>query len=104
MFLVDDLLMAPAKGLLWVFKEIHDAAQQELAGEGEAVTAALSELYQKLESGRLTESEFDAQEKVLLDRLDRLHVQEEPEAAPVKKPVKRSRRKPPAPGTSAAVI
>ena len=104
MFLVDDLLMAPAKGLLWVFKEIHDAAQQELAGEGEAVTAALSELYQKLESGRLTEAEFDAQEKVLLDRLDRLQAQEEPEPAPVKKPAKRPRRKTPAPGSSAAVI
>jgi Gas vesicle protein G len=104
MFLVDDLLMSPAKGLLWVFKEIHDAAQQELAGEGEAVTAALSELYQNLESGRLTEAEFDAQEKVLLDRLDRLQAQEEPEPAPVKKPAKRPRRKTPAPGSSAAVI
>jgi hypothetical protein len=104
MFLVDDLLMAPAKGLLWVFKEIHDAAQQELAGEGEAVTAALSELYQKLESGQLTEAEFDSREKVLLDRLDRLQAQEEPKAAPVKKPPKRSRRKNPAPGSSAAMI
>ena len=104
MFLVDDLLMAPAKGLLWVFKEIHDAAQQELAGEGEAVTAALSELYQKLESGQLTEAEFDAQEKVLLDRLDRLQAQEEPKAPPVKKPAKRPRRKTPAPGSSAAVL
>jgi hypothetical protein len=109
MFLVDDLLMAPAKGLLWVFKEIQDAAQQELAGEGEAVTAALSELYQKLESGRLSEAEFDAQENVLLDRLDRLQAQEEPEARLVKKPakrprVKRSRRKTSAPGSSAAVI
>jgi hypothetical protein len=104
MFLVDDLLMAPAKGLLWVFQEIHDAAQQELAGEGEAVTAALSELYQKLESGRLTEAEFDAQETVLLDRLDSLQAQEEPEAAPVQKPAKRPRRKTPAPGSSAAVI
>ncbi len=109
MFLVDDLLMSPAKGLLWVFKEIHDAAQQELAGEGEAVTAALSELYQKLESGQLSEVEFDAQEKVLLDRLDRLQAQEEPEARLVQKPAKqsrakRSRRKTTAPGSSAAVI
>ena len=103
MFLVDDILLSPAKGLLWVFREIHDAAQQELAGEGEAVTAALSELYHKLESGQLTEAEFDAQEKVLLDRLDRLQAQEEPEPAPVKR-AKRSRRKPPAPGSSAAVI
>ncbi len=70
MFLVDDLLLFPIKGILWVFREIHDAAQEEMAGTEESITAALSELYMKLETGRLTEAEFDAQEKVLLDRLD----------------------------------
>lgn len=104
MFLVDDLLMSPAKGLLWVFKEIHDAAQQELAGEAEAITAALSELYMKLETGQITEAEFDAREKVLLDRLDRLQAKEEPKPAPKQKPAKRRRRKPPAPGSPAAVV
>lgn len=89
MFLVDDLLMSPVKGVLWVFREIHDAAQQELAGEGEAITAALSELYMKLETGQITEEQFDAQEKVLLDRLDRLQAAEEAQAAPVKKPAKK---------------
>lgn len=87
MFLVDDILLAPAKGLLWVFREIHDAAQQELAGESETITAALSELYMRLETGQITEAEFDAQEKVLLDRLDRLQAEEAPAAAP-KKPAK----------------
>ncbi len=51
MFLIDDILLAPAKGVLWVFQEIHDAAQQELAGESETITAALSELYMRLETG-----------------------------------------------------
>ena len=76
MFLVDDLLMSPVKGILWVFREIHEAAQQELAGESEAITAALSELYMNLETERITEEQFDAQEKVLLDRLDRLQAEE----------------------------
>ncbi len=71
MFLVDDLLLSPVKGVLWVFQEIYDAAQQELAGEREAITAALSELYLNLETGQISEAEFDAQEKLLLDRLDR---------------------------------
>ena len=88
MFLIDDLLMSPVKGVLWVFREIHDAAQQELAGESEAITGALSELYMKLEIGQITETEFDAQEKVLLDRLDRLQAQEQAAAAPEKKPGK----------------
>jgi hypothetical protein len=87
MFLVDDLLMSPVKGILWVFREIHDAAQKEMAGESEAITAALSELYMRLETGQITETEFDAQETVLLDRLDRLQADEaapEPEKKPAK--------------------
>ena len=70
MFLVDDILMAPARGLLWVFKEIHHAVEQEQANEAEAITTKLSELYMMLETGQMTEAEFDAAEKALLDRLD----------------------------------
>ena len=67
MLLVDDLLLSP---LLWVFREINEAVQQEKAGEAEAVTRSLSELYMKLETGAITEEEFAAEEKQLLDRLD----------------------------------
>jgi hypothetical protein len=88
MFLVDDILLSPVKGVLWVFREIHDAAQQELAGESETITAALSELYMRLETEQITEAEFDAQEKTLLDRLDRLQAKEKAASAPAKKPVK----------------
>jgi hypothetical protein len=70
MFLVDDILMAPARGLFWVFKEIHRAAEEEQANEADAITAKLSELYMMLETGQMTEAEFDAAEKRLLDRLD----------------------------------
>jgi hypothetical protein len=97
MFFVDDLLMSPIKGVLWVFKEIHDAAEQELAGESEAITAALSELYMKLDTGQITEEQFDAQEKMLLDRLDRLQAEAEAAPEPEKKPrakAKRTRKKP----------
>ena len=108
MFLIDDILLAPAKGVLWVFQEIHDAAQQELAGESEAITATLSELYMRLETEQITEAEFDAQEKVLLDRLDRLQVEEKAAAAPEKKPAKprpkgRSIRRKSPPGIKPAV-
>jgi hypothetical protein len=70
MFLIDDILMAPARGLFWVFKEIHRAAKEEQVNEADAITAKLSELYMMLETGQMTESEFDAEEKTLLDRLD----------------------------------
>lgn len=70
MLLIDDILMAPAHGLMWVFKEIHHAVGEEQANEAEAITARLSALYMMLETGQLTEAEFDAAEKELLDRLD----------------------------------
>lgn len=70
MFLVDDILMAPIKGLLWVFKEIHDAAEQERLNEAENITLELQRLYSRLESGSISEEDFDAREAELLDRLD----------------------------------
>ena len=69
MLLVDDLLLAPARGLLWIFEKIHEAAQEEIAGEGDAITTELRELYMMLETGRITEAEFDDRERTLLDRL-----------------------------------
>jgi hypothetical protein len=73
MFIVDDLLMAPAHGLLWIFQEIHRAAQEEMVSDAESITAELSALYMKLETGKLTEEEFAAEEKFLLERLDKIH-------------------------------
>ena len=70
MLLVDDLLLAPIHGLLWVFGKIHEAAQEEIAGEADAITAELSQLYMMLETERITEAEFEARERILLDRLD----------------------------------
>lgn len=92
MFLIDDLVLAPVKGILWVFREIHDAAQQEMAGERESITAALSELYMRLETGQISEAEFEAREKELLDRLDRLQAAEA-RPAPPEKPPKRAKKK-----------
>ena len=70
MLLVDDLLLAPLTGLLWVFRKIHDAAQEEMLGEADAITQELRDLYMMLETGRITEAEFDARERALLDRLE----------------------------------
>jgi len=77
MFLLDDVLLFPVRSLLWVFKEIHHAVEAEQANEAEAITAKLSELYMMLETGQMTEAEFDAAEKVLLDRLDAIREGEE---------------------------
>jgi hypothetical protein len=63
MLLVDDILLFPVHSILWVFREISEIAQKELTGEATSIT-------EQLETGRITEAEFDAGEKVLLDRLD----------------------------------
>jgi hypothetical protein len=70
--IVDDILTFPFRGLLWIFREVYDAAQQELAAEAESITAELSELYLMLDTGRITEGEFDSREKELLNRLDNI--------------------------------
>jgi len=76
MLILDDLLLAPFKGIYWVGKEIHEAVLTEQSSQREAITTALSELYMELETGRIDEAEFDAREAELLDALDQL--QEEP--------------------------
>ena len=72
MLIVDDILLFPVHGILWIFREIHNAAQQKITNEAESITAQLSELYMMLETKRITEQEFDEREKVLLDRLDKI--------------------------------
>jgi hypothetical protein len=70
MLLVDDILLFPVHSIMWVFREIGEIAQKELAGEATSITEQLRVLYMQLETGRIGEAEFDAGEKLLLDRLE----------------------------------
>ena len=70
MLLVDDILCFPFSSILWIFREIDKIAHEELDGEGQAINEQVRLLYMQLETGRITEEQFDAQEKLLLDRLD----------------------------------
>ena len=83
MLLVDDILFFPVSSILWIFREIDKIAHEELAGESQTITEQLRLLYMQLETGRITEQQFDAEEKLLLDRLDaidsRLKSEEETE-------------------------
>ncbi len=74
MFLLDNLLLAPFNSLLWVFKEVNKVVQQETSGEAEGVTRMLSELYMRLDTGAITEEQFEVEEKQLLDRLDAIEL------------------------------
>jgi hypothetical protein len=70
MLLVDDILFFPVHSIMWIFREISKIAHEELAGEAQSITERLRLLYMQLETGRITEQQFDAEEKILLDRLD----------------------------------
>jgi hypothetical protein len=75
MLLIDDILLSPYKGLLWVFEEIHNTAVDELEGEAERIRNELTDLYMMLETEQIDDAEFDRRESALLDRLDELEAQ-----------------------------
>jgi hypothetical protein len=70
MFIADDVLCFPFKSILWVFREIYNAAVEEMASESDAIRTELSQLYLALEAGTISEDAFDTRERELLDRLD----------------------------------
>lgn len=72
MFLVDDVLLFPLKGSLWLFNEICKAAEEEIRGQSEEIMAQLRQIYTALEHGEIAEAEFEAREAELLDRLEGL--------------------------------
>jgi hypothetical protein len=72
MFLVDDVLMFPLKGSLWLFNEICKAAEEEIRGQSDEIMSQLRQLYTALEQGEIAEPDFEAREAELLDRLEEL--------------------------------
>ena len=83
MFLLDDILLAPMKGLVAVCRKVEEAAQQDLENQGKGVMLALSELHRRLEAGQIDEKDFDLEEARLLDQIEGLdkllHPHDEPE-------------------------
>ena len=71
MLVADDILLFPVRSILFLCREICNAAQQEYIDEAEAIRDELSELYMMLETGRITEKEFDTREEELLNRLEK---------------------------------
>lgn len=78
MFLIDDILLAPLKGVIWVAEKIKEVAEQELYDEGR-IKEKLMELQLKLELEEINEEEYKKQEKELLARLDAIRKAKEEE-------------------------
>lgn len=72
MFLADDILLAPFKGLVALSRQVQDAARQDLETQKSDLMTALAQLHKQLESGEIGETEFNIQESQLLERLDEI--------------------------------
>lgn len=69
MFIIDDILLSPIKGLLYIFKEIEKIAREEKEDTSEKLTGELSEAQMLFETDQITEEEYSKREKNTLERL-----------------------------------
>jgi len=69
MFLIDDILLAPLKGLFWLGKKIDEIAQSQLCDTG-PIKEELMALQLQFELDQISQQEYNQREKELLERLD----------------------------------
>ena len=69
MFLLDDILLAPLKGVVWLGKQINEVIEKEVSDEGR-IKEKLMELQLRFELDEIDEEGYNRQEKELLARLD----------------------------------
>ena len=72
MFIIDDILFSPIKGLLYIFKEIEKIAGEEIEGTPEKLKRELLELQMLFEIDQIDEEEYARKEKNILERLNAL--------------------------------
>ena len=68
MFLIDDLILAPFKGILFLAGKINEVIEKETSDEG-SVKESLMELQLKFEMDEINEEEYDRREDELLNLL-----------------------------------
>ncbi len=69
MFLLDDVLLAPVKGVMWLAEQIQKETNRQLF-DASAIKARLTELQELHDSGLISEAEFCKAEERLLARLN----------------------------------
>ena len=78
MFLIDDILLAPLNGLIWLSKKIDEITEKEFSDEG-LIKEKLMELQMRFELDKISEKEYNKQEAELLSRLDAIRKAREDE-------------------------
>ena len=69
MFILDDILFSPLKGLVWLADKVDEVAQKELYDK-DTLKAKLMELQLRFELDEISEEEYTRQEGELLERLN----------------------------------
>ena len=78
MFLIDSILLAPLKGVIWMGEKLSDMAQKELSDKG-CIKEELMRLQMQFELDEISQTEYSQKENELLDRLDAITKAEEKE-------------------------
>ena len=78
MFILDDILLSPIKGIVWIGKKIEEVVKRE-TNDKSKIQENLLELQMRLELEEITESEYEKEEKKLLADLNRIQKEEEGE-------------------------
>lgn len=76
MFLIDDILLAPLKGVIYLGKKINELVEQEMSDEG-AIKEKLMALQLQFEMDEIDEEEYDKREDELLKILDNIRARKE---------------------------
>jgi len=76
MFLIDDIILSPLRGIIWLSEKVNDMAQNEMSDEG-LVKERLMELQLRFELDEIDEETYTRQEKALLERLHAMYAEGE---------------------------
>lgn len=76
MLLIDDILLAPLKGIIFLGKKIDELVQKEISDEGR-IKERLMELQLKFEMDEMTVEEYDRRESELLEMIERIQLEKE---------------------------
>lgn len=71
MLLIDDILFAPLKGIIFLAEKINEVIEKETSDEG-TVKERLMALQLKFEMDEIDEEEYDKREDELLKTLERI--------------------------------
>ena len=76
MFILDDLLMAPFKGMLFIANKINEVIEKETSDEG-TIKERLMALQLKFEMDEISVEEYDKREDELLNLLENIRAEKQ---------------------------